>query len=283
MLSVGIFGHVYTFNKSMLRDALEEAGIKISGTNPDGHIVKMIEIAGHPHFTATQAHPEFKSRPNKAHPLFRGLVAAAVQEKEKLVKSNRSLKKKLNELESDPNLENNYRSKIDDLNGRVKTFRIASIAAAVLLVGTIAFSAVSVVNSSKLKSQIAEKEQLLQIETKKVEDADKKVIELEEKVTALEEEKAVLEEEARQKKEAQQGNTEQVKEGGQNQNIQEGNAAGEQTENPAEEPVPEDTTEPAADTVNEETTVPAADAADEQTESLNGWENTTVQQEVFAD
>ena len=204
-------------------------------------------------------------------------LAAAVQEKEKLVKSNRSLKKKLNELESDPNLVNNYRSKIEDLNGRVKTFRIASIAAAVLLVGTIAFSAVSVVNSSKLKSQIAEKEQLLQIETKKVEDADKKVIELEEKVTALEEEKALLE------KEAQQGNTEQVQEGEQNQNVQEGNATGEQTETPAEEPVPEETPEPAEEPVPEETPEPAADTADEQTGELNGGENTTVLQGVYAD
>ena len=204
-------------------------------------------------------------------------LAAAVQEKEKLVKSNRSLKKKLNELESDPNLVNNYRAKIEDLNGRVKTFRIASIAAAVLLVGTIAFSAVSVVNSSKLKSQIAEKEQLLQIETKKVEDADKKVIELEEKVTALEEEKALLE------KEAQQGNTEQVQEGEQNQNVQEGNATGEQTETPAEEPVPEETPEPAEEPVPEETPEPAADTADEQTGELNGGENTTVLQGVYAD
>ena len=76
--------HRYEVNNDY-RDALEEAGMKISGTSPDGHIVEMIEIAGHPYFTATQAHPEFKSRPNKAHPLFRGLVAAAVQEKEKQI------------------------------------------------------------------------------------------------------------------------------------------------------------------------------------------------------
>ncbi len=76
--------HRYEVNNDY-RDALEEAGMKISGTSPDGHIVEMIEIAGHPYFTATQAHPEFKSRPNKAHPLFRGLIAAAVQEKEKQI------------------------------------------------------------------------------------------------------------------------------------------------------------------------------------------------------
>ena len=204
-------------------------------------------------------------------------LAAAEREKEKLAKNNRSLKKKLDELEADPKQENKYRNKIKDLNDRVKTFRMAAIAAAVLLVGTIAFSAVSVVNSSKLKSQIAEKEQLLQVETKKVEDADKKVIELEEKVTALEEEKALLE------KEAQQGNTEQVQEGEQNQNVQEGNAAGEQTETPAEEPVPEETPESAEEPVPEETPEPAADTADEQTGELNGGENTTVLQGVYAD
>ena len=60
---------------------LTEAGMKISGTSPDGHIVEMIEVTGHPYFAATQAHPEFKSRPNKAHPLFRGLIAAAVKRK----------------------------------------------------------------------------------------------------------------------------------------------------------------------------------------------------------
>ncbi|MBR6365142.1 MAG: CTP synthase [Lachnospiraceae bacterium] len=73
--------HRYEVNNDY-REALEAAGMKICGTSPDGHIVEMIEIVGHPYYTATQAHPEFKSRPNKAHPLFAGLVAAAVSQKE---------------------------------------------------------------------------------------------------------------------------------------------------------------------------------------------------------
>jgi CTP synthase len=48
-------------------------------SSPDGRIVEMIEIPEHPWFVATQAHPEFKSRPNKAHPLFRGFVEAALK------------------------------------------------------------------------------------------------------------------------------------------------------------------------------------------------------------
>ena len=51
----------------------------LSGLSPNGHIVEMIEIANHPYFIATQAHPEFKSRPDAPHPLFRGLVKAAVK------------------------------------------------------------------------------------------------------------------------------------------------------------------------------------------------------------
>nr|MCR5538817.1 hypothetical protein [Lachnospiraceae bacterium] len=47
----------------------------------DGYIVEMIELPDHPFFVATQAHPEFKSRPNRPHPLFRGFVAAALAAK----------------------------------------------------------------------------------------------------------------------------------------------------------------------------------------------------------
>ena len=49
-----------------------------SGTSPDDRIVEMIELPDHPFYIATQAHPEFKSRPNRAHPLFRGLIEAAL-------------------------------------------------------------------------------------------------------------------------------------------------------------------------------------------------------------
>lgn len=74
--------HRYEVNNDY-RQALEDAGMVLSGTSPDGRIVEMIELKEHPYFMATQGHPEFKSRPNKAHPLFRGLVGAAVTHKNK--------------------------------------------------------------------------------------------------------------------------------------------------------------------------------------------------------
>ena len=51
----------------------------ISGLSPDGRIVEMVELSDHPFFVATQAHPEFKSRPDMPHPLFTGLVEAALK------------------------------------------------------------------------------------------------------------------------------------------------------------------------------------------------------------
>jgi hypothetical protein len=50
-----------------------------SGLSPDYRLVEMVEIPSHPYFIATQFHPEFQSRPNRAHPLFRGLIAAALE------------------------------------------------------------------------------------------------------------------------------------------------------------------------------------------------------------
>ncbi|MBQ9550025.1 MAG: CTP synthase [Lachnospiraceae bacterium] len=69
--------HRYEVNNEF-RDALTKAGLKISGVSPDGRIVEMMELPSHPWFLATQAHPEFKSRPNKAHPLFLGFISAAL-------------------------------------------------------------------------------------------------------------------------------------------------------------------------------------------------------------
>lgn len=69
--------HRYEVNNSY-REALEAKGMKLSGKSPDGRIVEMIELSDHPYFIATQAHPEFKSRPDKAHPLFKGLIKAAI-------------------------------------------------------------------------------------------------------------------------------------------------------------------------------------------------------------
>ncbi len=68
--------HRYEMNNEY-RDQLEAAGMAIVGTSPDGKLVEMIEIPGHKYFAATQAHPEFKSRPNRPHPLFVGLIQAA--------------------------------------------------------------------------------------------------------------------------------------------------------------------------------------------------------------
>lgn len=69
--------HRYEVNNEY-RKELEEKGMSLSGLSPDGRIVEMLELAGHPYFVGTQGHPELKSRPNRAHPLFKGLVQAAV-------------------------------------------------------------------------------------------------------------------------------------------------------------------------------------------------------------
>ena len=68
--------HRYEVNQKFKAD-IEKGGLIISGTSPDGKLVEYIEAKDHPYFTATQAHPEFKSRPNRAHPLFVGLIRAA--------------------------------------------------------------------------------------------------------------------------------------------------------------------------------------------------------------
>jgi CTP synthase len=71
--------HRYEVNNEY-RTALEAAGLVISGTSPDGRLVEFVELPRdvHPYFVATQAHPELRSRPARPHPLFRGLVAAAL-------------------------------------------------------------------------------------------------------------------------------------------------------------------------------------------------------------
>lgn len=66
-----------------LRPILEKTGLVISGTSPDGRLVEIIELKDHPYFEATQAHPEFKSRPNRPHPLFLGFIEAALKERKK--------------------------------------------------------------------------------------------------------------------------------------------------------------------------------------------------------
>jgi CTP synthase len=71
--------HRYEVNNSY-RDRISEAGLRFSGLSPDGLLVEFVELpeSEHPYYVGTQAHPEFLSRPTKAHPLFTGLVAAAI-------------------------------------------------------------------------------------------------------------------------------------------------------------------------------------------------------------
>ncbi len=72
--------HRYEVNNAY-RDELEKAGLQCSGLSPDGRLVEFVELprSVHPYFVATQAHPELLSRPTRPHPLFSGLVAAALE------------------------------------------------------------------------------------------------------------------------------------------------------------------------------------------------------------
>ena len=74
--------HRYEVNNDY-REVLQENGMLLSGFSPDGRIVEMVEIPEHPWFIGTQAHPEFKSRPNKPHPLFKGFLAASLEHQKK--------------------------------------------------------------------------------------------------------------------------------------------------------------------------------------------------------
>lgn len=70
--------HRYEFNNDY-REKLQDAGLILSGQSPDGKLVETVEIADHPFFVGVQYHPEFKSRPNKAHPLFKGFISASMK------------------------------------------------------------------------------------------------------------------------------------------------------------------------------------------------------------
>lgn len=74
--------HRYEVNNDYRKD-LTKNGMMLSGISPDGRIVEMVEIPSHPFFIATQAHPEFKSRPNRPHPLFLGFVNASLDNQNK--------------------------------------------------------------------------------------------------------------------------------------------------------------------------------------------------------
>ena len=70
--------HRYEFNNDY-REQLTAAGLVISGQSPDGRLVEMVELADHPWYLGCQFHPEFKSRPTQAHPLFASYIGACVE------------------------------------------------------------------------------------------------------------------------------------------------------------------------------------------------------------
>ncbi len=72
--------HRYEFN-NQFRDQLQEAGLVISGTSPDDELVEIVELRDHPWYLGCQFHPEFKSKPMKAHPLFREFIRASLENK----------------------------------------------------------------------------------------------------------------------------------------------------------------------------------------------------------
>jgi len=80
--------HRFEFNNDY-REQLGKAGLVLSGTSPDGRLVEIVELPEHPHFIGCQFHPEFKSRPMSAHPLFSQFVAAAVRRRDELASSAR--------------------------------------------------------------------------------------------------------------------------------------------------------------------------------------------------
>jgi CTP synthase len=69
--------HRYEFNMKY-RDRMREKGFEISGTSPDGSLAELVELRDHPYFLACQYHPEFQSKPNRPHPLFKGFIQAAL-------------------------------------------------------------------------------------------------------------------------------------------------------------------------------------------------------------
>ena len=72
--------HRYEFNNAF-RDILTESGLTLSGLSPDGRLVETVELSDRAFYVGVQFHPEFKSRPNKPHPLFKGFIGAALKEK----------------------------------------------------------------------------------------------------------------------------------------------------------------------------------------------------------
>jgi len=78
--------HRYEFNNEY-RELLTSNGLVLSGLSPDNQLVEIVELGGHPWFVATQFHPEFKSRPDRPHPLFRDFIGATVSRRDRLAAS----------------------------------------------------------------------------------------------------------------------------------------------------------------------------------------------------
>jgi CTP synthase len=70
--------HRYEFNNDY-RDVLTKSGLVISGLSPDGRLVETVEVKDHPFYLGVQFHPEFKSRPNRPHPIFRKFIETALE------------------------------------------------------------------------------------------------------------------------------------------------------------------------------------------------------------
>jgi CTP synthase len=78
--------HRFEFN-NQFRSQFEANGLIVTGTSANGKLVEVVELRDHPWFLAVQCHPEFKSKPTKAHPLFQGFIHACVQKRESKKKS----------------------------------------------------------------------------------------------------------------------------------------------------------------------------------------------------
>jgi CTP synthase len=95
--------HRYEFNERY-RGQLEDAGLWCSGTSPDNRLVEFIELPGHPFWVGTQAHPEFKSRPDRPHPLFRELIAAALARRSSMKLDETAVEAVVAPSDSEPSL-----------------------------------------------------------------------------------------------------------------------------------------------------------------------------------
>lgn len=86
--------HRYEFNNEY-RDRLGAAGLQVTGTTPDGQLVEVIELPSHPWYVAVQYHPEFKSQPTRPHPLFKGFVGAALEQRSRRAADRKTARKRV--------------------------------------------------------------------------------------------------------------------------------------------------------------------------------------------